>query len=146
MKKTLSTFIAAGVVGLLAINVGGAEVKIPDPRFTSPHFCTVEDRDFKEFRYKQDIPVCERNVSYNTKTTVYSWYNVSSSDRDKYTVDHLIPLSLGGSNNIRNLWPQLRSQSTAPLEGRVYNKVRKGEITAQEAWNIILEVKYPDEI
>lgn len=45
-----------------------------------------------------------RNVSDATKNYVASEYGISS--RYGYEIDHLIPLELGGSNSVQNLWPE----------------------------------------
>ena len=47
-----------------------------------------------------------RNVSAATKRAVYAEYGIASHQPGKYEVDHLISLELGGSNDIRNLWPE----------------------------------------
>ena len=47
-----------------------------------------------------------RKVSSSTKTKVFIEYDISKSERSKYVIDHLIPLELGGSNDIKNLWPE----------------------------------------
>lgn len=49
--------------------------------------------------------------SQATVDAVYAAYGVPSSSTDSYPIDHLVPLSLGGSNDSANLWPQ-------PLEPR----------------------------
>jgi hypothetical protein len=40
------------------------------------------------------------------KNQVYTDYAVASHPRGAYEIDHFIPLELGGSNDIANLWPQ----------------------------------------
>lgn len=45
-----------------------------------------------------------RNVSNSTKKAVYHLYGVDPKN-DNYGIDHLISLQLGGSNDIKNLWP-----------------------------------------
>jgi hypothetical protein len=70
----------------------------------------------------------ERNVSPEVKREVYRLYNVRPSTEVRNgkrvrlccEVDHLISLELGGSNDIKNLWPQphLRRPGGAP-EGHV---------------------------
>jgi hypothetical protein len=45
-----------------------------------------------------------RDVSDATKDYVAREYGLSS--RYGYEIDHLIPLELGGSNSVRNLWPE----------------------------------------
>ncbi len=48
-----------------------------------------------------------RNVSVSTKQLVYQDYGVSyPQPKGSYEVDHFIPLELGGSNDISNLWPE----------------------------------------
>jgi hypothetical protein len=40
------------------------------------------------------------------KRQAYAEYGITQYKTGDYEVDYLIPLSLGGSNSIRNLWPQ----------------------------------------
>jgi hypothetical protein len=47
-----------------------------------------------------------RNVSVATKDAVYAEYHIVTHTTGQYEVDHLIPLELGGSNDVRNLWPE----------------------------------------
>lgn len=139
MIKLYIIAVIASALATLAVD----SKEFPDSRFTNAHFCSNKDSDFKEYRYRQNIPICERNVNQSTKSRVYNKYKISVGDRSSYTIDHLIPLSLGGSNNEKNLWPQPKSQSTVELETRTYNQVRNGDISIQEAINIITKEKYP---
>jgi len=47
-----------------------------------------------------------RDVSAETKAAVYAEYDITHHITGQYEVDHLIPLELGGSNDVKNLWPQ----------------------------------------
>jgi hypothetical protein len=37
---------------------------------------------------------------------VYARYNITNPGYHEFEIDHWVPLALGGSNNIENLWPQ----------------------------------------
>lgn len=55
-----------------------------------------------------------RNVSDKNKKEVYAMYGISYPQPfGTYELDHLVPLSLGGSNDIANLWPK----SAEPFPG-----------------------------
>lgn len=47
-----------------------------------------------------------RRPHFSTMASAFAGYGVSTHERDRYQVDHLIPVSLGGSNDTENLWPQ----------------------------------------
>lgn len=79
-----------------------------------------------------------RNVSVSLKKKVFAQYGVEYPvPFGSYEVDHLIPLSLGGSNDIANLWPK----SAEPWPG-FYEKNITGNYLREEvcAGNIALSV------
>ncbi len=54
----------------------------------------------------RDVPADEQNQ-------VYAEYDIAGHAPGQYEVDHLVPLELGGSNDIANLWPE----PAAPVPG-----------------------------
>jgi hypothetical protein len=83
-----------------------------------------------------------RNVPEAVRQEVYREDGITYHGRGDYEVDHLIPLELGGSNSIKNLWPE--SHRTSPwnaqvkdrLEGKLHELVCSGQLdlkTAQQA-------------
>ena len=54
-----------------------------------------------------------RNVSAALKQRVYAEYAITQHSRSSYEVDHLVPLELGGSNSIANLFPE----AATPMPG-----------------------------
>lgn len=55
-----------------------------------------------------------RNVSNKLKQKVFAQYGIAYPQPfGSYEIDHLVPLSLGGSNDIANLWPK----SAKPFPG-----------------------------
>jgi hypothetical protein len=63
-----------------------------------------------------------RNVPAEMKRAVYREYGITSHGPGDYEVDHLIPIELGGSNSIKNLWPE--SHRTAPWNAQVKDRLR----------------------
>jgi hypothetical protein len=71
-----------------------------------------------------DYAKTHRHVPYPVRDAVYREYGIprgtrASSPRRGYVIDHLIPIEVGGSNAIGNLWPERRSD--AKLKDRVEN-------------------------
>jgi hypothetical protein len=78
-------------------------VVLPDPDITpGAIFDDVTAVDVCDAHYTQGI----RQPRYNRKVEAFAGYGVSIHDRDSYQVDHLVPISLGGSNAVENIWPQ----------------------------------------
>lgn len=116
---------------------------IPDPEKTQGDLCHEEDPDFSQYRYQEKIPYCRRNVTWFRKEQIYNLYQVPESCRHRYTVDHFIPLALGGNNDDVNLWPEhVHVKATRPyLEQELFLAMDRGEISQKEAVEIIVKEK-----
>lgn len=112
-----------------------------DPVKTPGDVCTETNPDFKEFRYKEKIAVCNRNITTAKRSKVYDSYGIVVSERKNYTIDHFIPLFIGGSNDIKNLWPQHKDISSAALEYRVYNIINAGKLEKADCLDLLMAIK-----
>lgn len=115
----------------------------PEKHQTPGHLCTSKDKDFKGYRYSQKVPYCERNVETYRKHLIYDMYEVPRAARTQYTIDHFIPLSIGGSNDDRNLWPEHKQIKALRqnLEIELFVAVRDGHMTRAEAIEIVRDAK-----
>lgn len=115
----------------------------PDPEATPGDVCSRENRDFQEYRYQEKIAYCQRNVSNGTKSAIYEFYGIPTNKRRYYTIDHFIPLSIGGSNDPANLWPEHKKikELRLHLEEEVYQAVRDGQMKQSDAIDKIIEAK-----
>lgn len=105
------------------------------PNSTTPgHICTPEDPDFKGFYYKAHVAKCNRNVSKAEKLQVAKNYKITDSWTN-YEFDHLIPLNSGGSNNIKNIWPQPIKEARLKnvVEQATFDGLSNGTLTQQQA-------------
>ena len=84
-----------------------------------------------------------RDVPIDVKRRAYSTYAVRTHEAGEYEIDHLIGLQIGGSNSIKNLWPQ--SFRTNPwnayvkdaLEVELHRRVCAGTMTLSSAQHVI---------
>lgn len=116
----------------------------PSPEMSPGHVCTVVDKDFKNYRYPSKMIYCKRNVSTRFRKKIYAKYSIDWDKRKDYTIDHIIPLSIGGSNHFKNLWPEHISirDARGSLEYDLYTQLKNGKITQKEAIRIILNSKF----
>jgi len=107
----------------------------PDPAITPGDVFDVTESDVCTPGYSSSV----RSVSTATKKKVYQNYEISYPPPSRtYEVDHFIPLELGGSNNILNLWPQpysgtWNSRVKDRLETYLHKLVCQGALTLADA-------------
>jgi hypothetical protein len=112
---------------------------VPDPAKTPGATLAVTAADVCVPGYAKRV----RNVPSAVKRQAYAEYGVRTHEPGEYEVDHLISLKLGGSNSIRNLWPE--SFRTAPwnayvkdaLEDELYRRVCAGTMELATAQQVI---------
>jgi hypothetical protein len=90
---------------------------VPDSNLTPGDSFDVIAQDVCVPGYTKKV----RAVPQATKRQVYSEYGITEHQEGDYEVDHLIPLELGGSNSIKNLWPE--SYRTSPWNARVKDQL-----------------------
>ena len=83
-----------------------------------------------------------RNVPAAVKRQVYAAYDRAPLKGVCCEVDHLIPLELGGSNRVRNLWPEpydieWNAHVKDRIEGRLHKLVCAGNLDLATAQAII---------
>ena len=79
-----------------------------------------------------------RNVPYEVKKQAYLEYGITHHEKEEYEVDHLIPLEIGGSNDIANLWPEAAEPRPGfhekdEVENYLHDEVCAGRIPLAQA-------------
>jgi hypothetical protein len=112
---------------------------VPNPARTPGATLDVTAADICVSGYSKRV----RNVPAAVKREAYASYGIPSHQPGEYEVDHLISLELGGSNSLKNLWPQ--SFRTHPwnayvkdaLENELHRRVCAGTIDLATAQHVI---------
>ena len=103
--------------------------------------CYQSNSHFDGFRYDEQIAHCRRAVSSSQKDRVCRRDGVMYRTSD-FQVDHIISLSMGGSNKDDNLWCQHTSLNVTRQEYSTYIRLRNGEISQVDAIIYILGLKF----
>ncbi len=152
--KTSFTVVLSGSLSLLfSTLVWASDVfpTTPDSRLTPGAICTQPI----ELRYSEKVPYCGRDVSTELKDQIFDQYKqqlgytFEGFDRTKFKIDHLIPLCVGGANDIKNLWPQHESLFTRTdrLEELLCEKMSRGRLKQAQAIDLMLRAKHnPDQV
>lgn len=124
------------LIFLLFSNVAFAESSIlPDPSHTPGQ---TDYSVTKEMVCTPGYSEKARHVTEALKKDVFELYNVDPKS-DKFEIDHLISLELGGTNDISNLWPQSytnpdwNAYDKDKLENRLHKLVCYGAINIVDA-------------
>ncbi len=106
---------------------------LPDKKLTPGDSLRVSKDDLCKAEYTGPAD----KLTMALKRQVFDRYGVSPNALG-YNVDHLIPVSLGGSNSLKNLWPQPLSdkwhyQMKNRLEKRLRKMVCSGQLDLEKA-------------
>ena len=101
----------------------------PDPKLTPGAIFDVTLQDISSPGYSKKV----RHVTSEVKHEVFAEYGITEHLPGEYEVDHLIPLSIGGSNSIKNLWPESyrtvwNARVKDRLEDRLHALVIRGKL------------------
>jgi hypothetical protein len=116
-----------------------AQLPYPDPTCTpGAVFSDVTADEVCTSGYSSTV----RNVPTSEKDEVYVEYGVVTHTTGEYEVDHFIPLELGGSNDISNLWPEPASPTPGfhekdKVENYLHKQVCSGAMSLSDAQNAI---------
>lgn len=83
-----------------------------------------------------------RNVTQAVKDQIYQEYGIATHKPGEYEIDHLISLELGGSNDIKNLWPEsyqgkYNAHVKDNVENMLHTKVCDGTLSLSDAQKAI---------
>jgi len=81
-------------------------------------------------------------VTHAIKVHMVAAYGLTGTPFARLELDHLVPLSLGGASNERNLWPEPRGGATGAeakdvVEVRLHEQVCRGEVDLRVAQQAI---------
>ena len=154
----LTVGLAAAVLIGLSVDLPGVQAfsaiqkpypawVLPDPHLTPGDINqniteqVIRDPNFRTSKY--------RDVTTDEKKLDAQEYDVSWADHRKYEFDHFIPVEIGGSNDIKNLWPEplhlnvrgydLGSKTKDKVEDALGELVKSGQMPLAEAQKEILD-------
>ena len=107
----------ATALALALLPLAANSQALPNPRWTPGAVSISDASDVCRPFYGRRHP---RHVSTQLKHRVYVEY--FGSYRRGYVIDHLVPREIGGADDIRNLWPQPRTEST--IKDGIENRAR----------------------
>jgi hypothetical protein len=130
-RRRLAVFLGLGILTLATAGATASETpsKVPRPRADlTPGAAepAVTQENLQQTicvsGYTKRLP----KVPAEAKQSVFTAYNIKKDKRDDYVIDQLIPLGLGGSNDVQNLWPvPKRGTNNVGAKDKVERKLRK---------------------
>lgn len=102
-------------------------------------YCEKNGTDYIGMAYDNTVPICKRHVTNSKKVAVAKLYGIDKKDIRFYRFDHYIPISLGGSNDIKNIWPEpiRESKKKDEIEKSAIRKLKSKQVTYKQAIQMI---------
>jgi hypothetical protein len=129
--EQMRTLLAAALIAI-AQTASAQAILWPDPTLTPGAVRSTDTRTLRHGgRERSDL--------------TYERYGVAPADGMQYTLDHLIPLAIGGADDDANLWPEPRrsiesewnAERKDDLEWRLRDLVCSGALDVHEAQRMI---------
>ena len=144
MRRSLLVHGGLVLTGLASLSVLAAGFNLaaptlPDPKLSPGDVLTSDPKLVCVSGYASSV----RNVPQSLKEQVYRRYGILSRQPGEYEIDHIVSLQLGGSNSLRNLYPQsyrtqpLNAHVKDALENRLHALACSGRITLTDAQTAI---------
>jgi hypothetical protein len=151
MKQRIALlFVIAAILPVLFVGCGTtspalsatactAHAGLPDARCTPGNvFANVTAAQVCTAGYAKSV----RDVSQSVKNKVYAEYGITHHVSGQYEIDHLVPIEIGGSNAITNLWPEAASpvpgyHQKDLVEDFLHSQVCDGKMTLSDAQTAI---------
>lgn len=108
---------------------------LPDAKLTPGDTLDVTKEDICVSGYSKKV----RDVPQAVKEQAYKEYGITQREPGEYEIDHLISLELGGSNSIKNLWPESyrteswNARTKDQLENKLHEMICSGQIDIKTA-------------
>jgi hypothetical protein len=133
---------AIAMLAMLIARPAFSQAIAPDPTITPGVVRTTDAFDVCEHGTRQ-----LRHMTRDRSDAIMAVYGLPGGPHPAYEIDHLIPLSIGGSDDDRNLWPEPRrmvesvwnAERKDELEMRLRNLVCAGQIEITLAQRTIAE-------
>jgi hypothetical protein len=125
----------------LAQEAASAAPLRPDPAKTPGDVLTTDPAVICVKGYTKTV----RAVPESVREQVFRIYGIAQPRPGEVETDHLVALELGGSNSIRNLWPQsywtkpLNAHTKDRLENKLHRLVCTGKLGLPEAQKAIAQ-------
>jgi hypothetical protein len=133
---------ALALLATLLASPALAQAIAPDPTLTPGAVRTTDAFDVCSHGTSQ-----LRHMSRERSDAIMAAYGLPSGPHEAFEIDHLIPLSIGGSDADQNLWPEPRrmietewpAERKDELEMRLHNLVCTGQLEITVAQRAIAD-------
>jgi hypothetical protein len=137
--RARATAVALTVALAIGAAAGASAAATPDPSLTpGATNAAVTQETIAATICRRGYASSVRSVTSATKRQVFAAYRIPKSQQRQYVIDHLIPLEVGGANEVANLWPEPKAESKVKdkEENALHTDVCRGDLNLTEAQRI----------